>query len=68
MMQKDSDLDKQHSVRLMYGNGLRHEIWEAFVNRFNIRKIGELYGATEGNCNLGTICNIFCIKKVFLID
>lgn len=37
----------------MYGNGLRAEIWSEFVNRFNIAKIGELYGSTEGNSNIG---------------
>nr|XP_039273171.1 long-chain fatty acid transport protein 4-like [Styela clava] len=44
--------DKQHRVRLISGNGLRPEIWEEFVSRFNIAKVGEFYGATEGNANL----------------
>jgi hypothetical protein len=38
----------------MFGNGLRKNIWNDFVNRFNIDKVVEFYGATEGNCNL---CN-----------
>lgn len=37
----------------MFGNGLRPEIWNEFVNRFNIRKIGEFYASTEGNNSLG---------------
>jgi hypothetical protein len=37
----------------MYGNGLRSEIWEEFVRRFNVQRIGELYGSTEGTSNLG---------------
>lgn len=45
--------DTAHKIRLMYGNGLRPQIWEAFKNRFNIEQIGEFYGATEGNSNLG---------------
>lgn len=44
--------ERQHKVRLMVGNGLRPQIWEQFVKRFNIEQIGEFYGATEGNANL----------------
>jgi solute carrier family 27 fatty acid transporter 1/4 len=45
--------ERQHKVRLMYGNGLRPQIWEKFVTRFGIKQIGEFYGATEGNSNIG---------------
>uniref|UniRef100_A0A146LRJ0 Very long-chain fatty acid transport protein n=1 Tax=Lygus hesperus TaxID=30085 RepID=A0A146LRJ0_LYGHE len=41
--------DKQHKVRLMFGNGLRPQVWREFVSRFNVKQIGEFYGATEGN-------------------
>lgn len=44
--------DTQHKIRIMFGNGLRPQIWQQFVNRFNIEKIGELYGSTEGNSNM----------------
>lgn len=47
--------DTAHSIRLMYGNGLRPQIWSQFTTRFNIPAIGELYGSTEGNSNLGKI-------------
>ncbi|KAI6226467.1 Long-chain fatty acid transport protein 4 [Aphelenchoides fujianensis] len=46
--------ERQHKMRLMYGNGLRMEIWEEFVNRFKVQ-IGELYGSTEGTSNLVNI-------------
>jgi solute carrier family 27 fatty acid transporter 1/4 len=46
--------ENQHKIRLMFGNGLRPNIWKEFVNRFQIKDICELYGATEGNANL---CN-----------
>lgn len=36
----------------MFGNGLRPKIWKAFVERFQVKQIGEFYGATEGNSNL----------------
>lgn len=45
----------QHKIRLMFGNGIRPEIWEEFIERFNIPKICEIYGSTEGN---STLCNI----------
>ncbi|KDQ86778.1 hypothetical protein L798_06497 [Zootermopsis nevadensis] len=47
--------ERQHKVRLMFGNGLRPQIWEKFVTRFGIKQIGEFYGATEGNSNLVNI-------------
>lgn len=49
--------DKNHKVRLMFGNGLRPQIWTEFVDRFNIAQIGEFYGATEGNANIANIDN-----------
>jgi solute carrier family 27 fatty acid transporter 1/4 len=45
--------DKQHKLRMIFGNGLRPQIWTAFVERFNISKVAEFYGATEGNANIG---------------
>lgn len=47
----------KHHVRLMFGNGLRPQIWQKFVTRFNVPKIAEFYGSTEGNSNISkTIC------------
>lgn len=50
-----SQYDRAHKIRLMFGNGLRPQIWESFVNRFGVKQIGEFYGATEGNSNLGNL-------------
>ena len=44
--------EKTHNLRLAIGNGLRPEIWPAFQERFNIPKVVEFYGATEGNVAL----------------
>ncbi|KAH8326981.1 hypothetical protein KR074_000063 [Drosophila pseudoananassae] len=44
--------DKKHQVRMVFGNGLRPQIWPQFVERFGIAKVGEFYGATEGNANI----------------
>ena len=49
--------EKQHRVRIMFGNGLRPQIWTKFVQRFNIPNIAEFYGATEGNANMINIEN-----------
>lgn len=42
------NLDKQHRIRLAFGNGLRPDVWEKFRDRFGIERIAEFYGATEG--------------------
>jgi len=53
----ESPYEKQHSVRMMFGNGLRPQIWQQFVDRFNIPQICEFYGSTEGNCSVGNFSN-----------
>uniref|UniRef100_A0A146LKS9 Very long-chain fatty acid transport protein n=1 Tax=Lygus hesperus TaxID=30085 RepID=A0A146LKS9_LYGHE len=64
--------DVHHSLRLMYGNGLRRQVWKDFVARFKIPQIAEFYGATEGNSNtvnawnkLGAVGYIPGFLKVF---
>jgi solute carrier family 27 fatty acid transporter 1/4 len=49
--------ESTHNVRMMFGNGLRPQIWNEFQSRFNIKEIGELYGATESNANLANMDN-----------
>uniref|UniRef100_A0A3P9JN99 long-chain-fatty-acid--CoA ligase n=1 Tax=Oryzias latipes TaxID=8090 RepID=A0A3P9JN99_ORYLA len=44
--------ETRHRVRLAVGNGLRASVWEKFVQRFKIKRVGEFYGATECNCSL----------------
>jgi fatty-acyl-CoA synthase len=41
-----------HRLRLVCGNGLRREVWEAFQNRFRVPRILEFYAATEANFSL----------------
>ncbi|KAJ6219066.1 hypothetical protein RDWZM_004878 [Blomia tropicalis] len=52
LAQPRKPVDTQHKVRLMFGNGLRQEIWSDFKNRFNVKQVGEVYGSTEGNANV----------------
>lgn len=49
--------EKQHKIRMMFGNGLRPQIWTQFTERFNIKNIRELYGSTEGNAHVLNIDN-----------
>lgn len=49
--------DTQHKLRMIFGNGLRPQIWTEFVDRFNIPKVAEFYGATEGNANIVNVDN-----------
>ncbi len=44
--------EQTHSLRLAFGNGLRQEVWERMLTRFNIPWILEFYGATEGNVSM----------------
>ena len=44
--------EAKHKIRYAIGNGLPGDIWEEFVERFNIGGIIEFYGATEGNISL----------------
>tara|TARA_R110002073_G_scaffold290279_2_gene455203 strand:- start:1600 stop:3393 length:1794 start_codon:yes stop_codon:yes gene_type:complete len=44
--------ETKHSVRCMIGNGLRPDVWERFVDRFDMPRVMEFYGATEGNVGL----------------
>jgi acyl-CoA synthetase (AMP-forming)/AMP-acid ligase II len=40
--------DKNHSVKVAWGNGMRPDVWEVFRTRFGIETINELYAATDG--------------------
>ncbi|KAJ3073846.1 Fatty-acid-CoA ligase FadD6 [Podochytrium sp. JEL0797] len=47
-----SSIDRTHSIRLAYGNGLRPDVWKKFVDRFCIDQVFEFYGSTEGNSTM----------------
>lgn len=56
--QKTSALDKAHKVRLMFGNGMRPEIWGQFKKRFGIERVHEFYGSSEGNVGFINVLNL----------
>jgi fatty-acyl-CoA synthase len=48
----ESPFEREHTLKIAIGNGLRPEIWARFQARFNIPHIMEFYGATEGNVGM----------------
>lgn len=42
-----SPRDKDHNLRMAFGNGLRPDVWPVFKERFGIKTILEFYSATE---------------------
>ena len=43
-----SPLDKDHHVRVMYGNGLRPDVWIKFRERFGVKEVAEFFNSSEG--------------------
>jgi fatty-acyl-CoA synthase len=50
--QPEHPLERDHKLRLAFGNGLRPDVWQAFIDRFKIPFVLEFYGATEGNVSI----------------
>jgi len=44
----ENPLDKDNKVRLMFGNGLRPDIWRKFQERFGVKTVFEAYTMSEG--------------------
>ena len=47
--QDPSEAEKNNPIVSMVGNGLRPDVWDVFKERFDIDRIIEIYGASEGN-------------------
>ncbi|MBT4162993.1 MAG: long-chain-acyl-CoA synthetase [Gammaproteobacteria bacterium] len=56
----ESPKDPQNQIRAIVGNGLRPDIWHDFKNRFDIQRMGEFYGASEGNAGFANVFNKDC--------
>ncbi|KAJ4297536.1 hypothetical protein N0V90_005428 [Kalmusia sp. IMI 367209] len=52
-----SELDKKHNVKVMFGNGMRPDVWHRFVERFGIKTVAEFFNSTEGVLALMNTCN-----------
>ncbi len=57
LAQPESRDDREHSLKLMFGNGLRPAIWKAFKQRFGIEQVLEFYGSSEGNVGFLNLLN-----------
>jgi acyl-CoA synthetase (AMP-forming)/AMP-acid ligase II len=51
-----SELDRKHAVRVMFGNGMRPDVWHRFVERFGIETVAEFFNSTEGVFGLINVC------------
>ncbi|MGK2321548.1 long-chain-acyl-CoA synthetase [Gordonia rhizosphera] len=58
LAQPEKQTDKAHSVKVMVGNRLRPEIWDEFTDRFGIKRVSELYAASEGNVGFVNLLSI----------
>lgn len=62
--QPPSPLDKQHHVTMIFGNGLRPDIWERLKARFGIEYINEFFNSTEGVFGTINVCRGVCFQRV----
>ncbi len=52
--------DANSPLHTMMGNGLRPDLWMDFKKRFGMKRIAELYGASEGNAGFLNFLNKDC--------
>ncbi len=50
--QPEHELERAHKIRMIFGNGLRPDVWNEMLDRFKVGEVLEFYGATEGNVSL----------------
>ncbi|MGH6955522.1 MAG: AMP-binding protein, partial [Caulobacteraceae bacterium] len=50
--QPEAEGERDHKLRLAFGNGLRPDVWEKLTDRFAVPRVLEFYGATEGNVSM----------------
>jgi len=49
--------DSKIPLHSLMGNGMRPDIWMKFKNRYGIKRICEIYGASEGNVAFANLMN-----------
>lgn len=67
------ELDQQHQIKKIIGNGLRPDIWKNFKNRFNIPEVYEFYASSEGNMTFTNTLNLdytvgWCASKFEIVE
>lgn len=56
LAQPESPRDKDHQCTMMFGNGLRPDVWKKFIDRFGIKVVVEFFNSSEGVFGLVNIC------------
>ena len=64
--------DKDHTLSKMLGNGMRPDVYGAFRERFGVKQIIELYGASEFDLGFNNLFNLsgtvgFSLNKFALV-
>ncbi len=55
--QPEHPQEKNNPLEKMLGNGLRPDVWDAFKARFDVPRICEIYGSSEGNVSFANFFN-----------
>jgi len=55
--QAATDAEKNNPLQKMVGNGLRPDVWDEFKSRFDVDRICEVYGSSEGNVTFLNLLN-----------
>jgi acyl-CoA synthetase (AMP-forming)/AMP-acid ligase II len=56
LAQPPSPRDRDHKVRVMFGNGLRPDVWKRFQDRFGVETVAEFFNSSEGVFGLINVC------------
>ncbi|KAF2888102.1 hypothetical protein ILUMI_18071 [Ignelater luminosus] len=65
LVSPNANADVKHNLKGIIGNGLKPQVWKQFVEKFNIKQVYEIYGATEGISNMVNVGNVVgCIGAV----
>jgi citronellyl-CoA synthetase len=56
-MQPECSEEKNNPLQKMLGNGLRPDVWDEFKTRFDVPRICEIYGSSEGNVSFLNLLN-----------
>ncbi|KAG2217038.1 hypothetical protein INT45_002375 [Circinella minor] len=66
--QKPHPLERKHNIRLIFGNGMRSDVWKRVRERFGIPHVLEFYGSTEGELGVGAIGHSGLLSRLLLRD
>lgn len=65
--QPPSALDRQHTIRLAFGNGMRRNVWEDFNQRFGIKCVEFYAGIYERNAKINSNPLLIFLKFILSV-